>query len=822
MVRSCGMIPKMLAARLFMRALAVVLCLFVVAGCGRTAIFTPEGTEVVVAADAPKTVLFAVEEMTNMLSQAFGCDIPVVTAPTQGKFGIYLGDSEWSRKAGIDVSSLKRDAFTIVSDGSNAYVAGRDDPKEDTRKAIYSPHTGGWQQYHEHATLFGVYEFLERYVGVRMYFPGELGTIVPRTSAVRVPAARFTVTPDFSARNYSAFDDGIYFDGTNRSAKLLAERKLNYQRNRMQTLYVPCCHGSNGFRIQRRFAKEHPEYMALMNRGGKIVRDTNLNERVHRGQVCHSSAVYDEFFKDICSYAKGEPPEVRGMGCWREGEKRQDWALATFRNPWVDVMPQDAYAECHCDRCQTAYRKGDLNYATELIWGRTVELANRIRAAGLDIHITQMAYVPYRRIPDFDIPGNVDVMVAEGGPWSASNPTRLREEYDEIRRWSEKLKRPVWIWTYPNKYGAMNLPNIPNGTPRAWAWYFKDVSPWIFGTFAESENDRSFYNMLTYYVFGKVCWNTKVDVDALLDEYFRLMFGPAAKPMATLVDEIERKWVNEVAGNLVETPLGPTRHPPSPYALYTQIYSPETIGRWDGLLKDAAALVPDGSLEARRIALYRSEILDPLAKAAKDYLDEISVEREVRRRAAERDRNILVNCDFTAPESKRSKRHFGYFDAKTGAWKGGWICGNEDVPYVSFSDETPPGVTGRSVRLASADKPRRIQIGNHFEPASGRFRPGVRYRISYFVRLHDVVPAEADGGVGIRIFCDHNSWFPKNRITGTTDWIHQEFFFTAGEGSSDYLSQFTLYLWHATGTVEYAGLRIEPCDDDRTAGGERK
>lgn len=799
------------------RAIAFAVCFATVAGCDRTTVFTPDGTEVVIAPDAPKSVLFAVEEMTNLLSKAFGRDIPVVASPTPGKAGIYLGDNEWSRKAGIDVAPLKRDAFTIVSDGLNAYVAGRDDPNEDTHEAVYSPYTSVWNQLHEHATLFGVYEFLERYAGVRMYFPGELGTIIPKTTSLRVPATRFTVTPDFSVRNYSAFDDGMYFDGTNRSMKLLAERKLNYRRNRMQTLYVPCCHGSNGFRIQQRFAKEHPEYMALMERGGKMVRDTDPNVRAHRGQLCHSSAVYDEFFKDICSYAKGEPPEVRGMGYWRKGDKNQDWAIATFRKPWVDVMPQDSYAECHCEKCQAAYRKDGLNYATELIWGRTVELANRIKAAGLGIRITQMAYVPYRRIPDFDIPDNVDVMVAEGGPWSVSNPVKLQEEYGEIRRWSEKLKRPVWIWTYPNKYGGMNLPDIPNGTPRAWAKYFKDVSPWIFGTFAESENDRSFYNMLTYYVFGKVCWNTKVDVDALLDEYFRLMFGPAAKQMAALVDEIERKWVNEVAGNLVDTPLGPTRNPPSLYALFTKIYSPETIKRWEGWLDEAAALVPDGSLEFRRIALYRREILDPLAKSAKEYLDGISVEREVRRRAARKDMNILVNSDFTAPVDGRSNRHFGYYDSKTGAWKGGWICNKEDVPYVSFSDDVPPGVKGRSVRLTSVDKPRRIQIGNHFEPVSGNFKPGVRYRISYFVRLHNVVPGAADGGVGIRTLCDHNTWFPKNRITGTTDWIHQEFFFTAGKKSSERLSQFTLYLWHSTGAVEYAGLRIEPCEEGNAA-----
>ena len=154
--------------------------------CGKALILAPGNTEVVIAPDAPKTVLFAVEELTNLLSQAYGCAVPVVTSPTPGKKGIYLGDSQWTRAAGIDVAALKRDAFTIVADASSVYIAGRDDTKEDTHHSVYSPHTGVWAQYHEHATLFGVYEFLERYAGVRMYFPGELGTIVPRTAGISV------------------------------------------------------------------------------------------------------------------------------------------------------------------------------------------------------------------------------------------------------------------------------------------------------------------------------------------------------------------------------------------------------------------------------------------------------------------------------------------------------------------------------------------------------------------------------------------------------------------------------------------------------------
>ena len=252
----------------------------------RAAVFTPGEVEVVVAQDAPKTVAFAVEELTNFLAQAFGVPVPVVYAATPGKKGIYLGDSEASRKAGIDVSTMSRDAFAIVSEKDRVFIAGRDDPKEDTHKAIYSKHTGVWAQLHEHATLFGVYEFLECWAGVRMYFPGELGTIVPRKAQIIVPEGRIDLAPDFLERNYSAYSDGIWYEGEDRDMRLLPARKLNYTRNRMQTLYIPCCHGSRGFDVQRRFSKEHPDYMALFKKKGELVRDLDPPSGAALPQLC--------------------------------------------------------------------------------------------------------------------------------------------------------------------------------------------------------------------------------------------------------------------------------------------------------------------------------------------------------------------------------------------------------------------------------------------------------------------------------------------------------------------------------------------------------
>lgn len=766
-------------------------------------------TEVVVAPDAPKTVLFAADEMTNVLSQVFGEAVPIVTAPSAGRHGIYLGDSVWTRAAGIDVSRFPRDGFSIIAKGRDVFIAGRDDTRVDFYFSINSPVAGAWDLLNEHATLFGVYEFLERYAHVRFYFPGELGTVVPAAKSVSVPEGVFTDRPDFTVRRYAWSSDGVYFEGENRERPILPGRKLNYVRNRMATEYIPCCHGLNGFRVQQRFAQEHPEYMALFNKHDKgLVRDTDPNERSHHpGQVCHSSAVYDEIFEDICSYARGDGPEVRGMGSWKPGSSRQDWAIGTFRKPWVDIMPQDGMVKCLCERCRAAYNTNEFHYATELIWRRTAELANRLKKAGVDIRITQMAYTPYGRVPDFDLPDNIDVMVAVGGPWGLANTRTVAKEYGGIRKWAEKTGRPVWIWTYPGKHGAMNIANVPSGAPRAWAKYYQGAAPWIFGAYAECGCDRMFYNYLCYYVLGKVCWNSKTDVDALLKEHFRLMFGPAKEEMAAFSDDIERIWINETAGKSIETPLGPQRQAPSPYDIFMRIYSRQTLVRWKGWLDAAAAKVAPNSLEARRIALWRHEMFDPLLHAARDYRNAISVEREVRNRVTHPERkNILVNGDFSQTGTIKSDRHFGIW--KNGSvWQGGWIADVNSAPRISFHDDLPDGVKGRAMRIDGDGT--KITVQNHFTLLNGRFKAGHRYRVSCFVRLTDVVPLKPQSGFRMNVWCDHNTFFPKNCMTGTTGWIHQSFEFVAGQKSADYESSCSVFFWNATGRVDLADLRLE-------------
>ena len=154
--------------------------------------------EIVVSKEALPITRFAAEELQRFLQQILDAGIPMADSPTAGKISFICGLNSWSRAAGIDEKELTPESFVIRRSGRKIYIAGRDGKLLSRNHGVgksTSPQykveevlrNGYWPQFHEHATLFGVYEFLERFAGVRFYFPHECGTIIPERGYLILP-----------------------------------------------------------------------------------------------------------------------------------------------------------------------------------------------------------------------------------------------------------------------------------------------------------------------------------------------------------------------------------------------------------------------------------------------------------------------------------------------------------------------------------------------------------------------------------------------------------------------------------------------------------
>ena len=727
------------------------------AGCGRReAELRPGQTDVVVPDESSSTAKFAGAEMTNFLSQAWGVPVPLVKEPSDGRMAIVLGTNKLSRAAGLTDEGLEADAFRVKAVPGRVYLLGRDSAKWSPAALISIGQLRNVQT-QPRATLNAVYDFLERHVGVRFYFPGEMGTVVQKAGVVRVPLGERTIAPDFKVRKLHMFADGVWYDGEpTKPYKPCPPKILAWMRLRLQSREVPCSHGQTMFWYPERFGKTHPEYFQLKKDG---TRCTNVAPRAcdcSTRQLCHTSPIWDEMYKDAKSYLTGEDASVRGVPSYANSKKLA-WGENTSERMYVDLMCQDGFQECHCPNCQAAYDKSyGLQYATELIWSNTVKVANRLKADGVKGYVTQMAYQPYANIPKVDIPDNVLVMVAEGGPWSKAEPDKLRKEQEHVRAWAKKAGGKVWTWTYPGKiYGRM-LPDVPQMSPHAWAEYFQALKPFIFGGFCETESDKWIYNYLNYYVFARLGWDTSLDVDALLDEHYRLMFGAGARQMKEIYEAMERKWVYDICGTTDQTPLGPVSRPATFHEICDRVYPPKELERLGRLYDEAEAAAGKGTMEARRVAFIRRHFHEPLAKAVLGYTEKISVKRALEERKRRRPvKNLLENADFTTLD--------------------GWTteAGSYKVSLDTTTFVSPPS----SIKLVSTNRTASLQY------IDGKLKPGAKYRLSFFLKLADVRAARHWCGVFAEYY-DTWTWhyFPHAAApVGTFDWAYQEYEFTVDE-----------------------------------------
>ncbi|MCF6176465.1 MAG: DUF4838 domain-containing protein [Victivallaceae bacterium] len=564
-------------------------------------------TEIVVPNDATKLARFAAVELQQILTESFGGKVAIVSKSTSGKIAIILGDNKLSRAAGIEIKQLSRDSFIIRTVGKNIYIVGIDDRKVNPMKAMKG---SIWSLYYQRATLFGVYDFLERFIGVKFYFPGKIGTIIPEHRTLKI-ADRIDITdrPDYTIRKFSTYS-GKWYEG-NLKSRNFPGKNLNYYRLRMETRYIPNNHGMARLGYLERFGKTHPEYFALMKNG----RRDNSASRALAGQFCFSSGVTNQIYKDAAAFLSGKTAKEAGILTKRFG---YTWDPSGFQPGYFNLMLQDGEYLCRGDKCQAHYSKG-LKAKSEFFWQQVVKVAKRLKANGIKGYITAMAYGFNQIVPEVKLPDNVLVMTAVRGPWVESYKNVQQKEDTLVRKWVKKTGRKTWLWNYTNKYGGLNIPDIPALTPRAIGSYYKKMQPDIIGAYMQSNTDRYIFNYLNYYVFSKVAWDNNLDLDALLDEHYREMFGAAAPAMKNIYEKLESLWLNGTFGKPVDTPMGPTCIPPSQYVLWEKIYSTATLKALRGKFDQAEKLAKDDRKALKRVKFMRKNLLKPLLNAAATY-----------------------------------------------------------------------------------------------------------------------------------------------------------------------------------------------------------
>lgn len=590
--------------------------------------------EIVVGDEAGKVAAFAAQEMQALLQKVTGAELPIVSQVSGRGTAIHLGDTALARRNGVDAAKLPRDAFVIKSVGKDIFIAGRDARDTDPRRGYYV-----WGILYERGTLFGVYDFLERFAGVRFFFPGDMGTVTPKQPTLRVPAIDVYEAPDFDTRGLRFNSDTLLPDGRRFGDDRWVWTRLHL-RWRYSTLYIPCCHGLSRRGYLQRFGKSNPEYFALLPNGK---RDSDPNIHGHRGHLDYlNEGFLNEVFLDAKAYLTGQPASSRGI--LAKGKVGYD--PSSHQPGYVDLGPQDGLGEQSWDRSPESWKYWAEGRQADLIWGYVAKIARRLKEEGIPGNVTNFAYSCFRQVPsdEVDLPDNVYVQVCLRGPWDDTIPELKRRNDELIRGWNKKIKTgKVWLWNYMHDYNGHVPKGVPPVSTHLIANYYRRLAPHLRGSRSQGSNYYLLFNYLNNYTFYKVCWNTQTDAAALMRDHSEKLFGPAAGPMGEFFARVEDIWEHEALGEVRETDLGPIPIRKTQDEVWKRIYTEEVMAELKGLFAKARRLAAKDRTALARVEFYEEKFLGEIENQRKAYFDRVGDVRDLFCEAARISTKIAVD-----------------------------------------------------------------------------------------------------------------------------------------------------------------------------------
>ena len=553
----------------------------------------------IVCTDPVRTVRLGANDLAKYLGTMLGTKLKVVRQASGKVPAIYVGRSETAKKAGLDPSKLEGDGYYIKTIGKDVCIIGID------RTEPYHSLSG---------TLFGVYEFLERFCGARFYFPGP-GTILPKHKNLTLPEIDLADRPDSMmrfahmgalSRALGGVKPGFYDSGFTK-AQRLKMRELW----RFSELLPHIPHGMNKLDLPRRFGKTHPEYFALV----QGYRQNGDKPWIHEGSQfsypCFSSEeLKNELYLDCETVLLGKDPATRNL---------KKLGSYCFTPPMVAIMPSDGLLFCECPKC--AQYKTPKEKSTQ-IWRFMTDIARRLQKNKVPGFFGMYAYEQFAPVPDesVEIPSNMVVQLAAGSPWMAKSETLFNQYSDWLSDWQKRLGRRPFVWVYPTKLSA-RVACIPNPTPHTTGKFLKRNAPKSRGYFWEAQNDRWLYSALDTYLMCRIAWNNSLDPEAVLDEYFRTMFGPAAASMKEFYGILETNWL-KILSDTRDTGYGPKWNLKSEYEIWNEIYTKEEIARTEKILAEAERLCASDAASLERVKYIRKYLWEPVIDGRKKFLSQ--------------------------------------------------------------------------------------------------------------------------------------------------------------------------------------------------------
>ena len=569
--------------------------------------------EIVTGKKPTKIVSFAAKELKTYLDRVSGASFNIVEEKKASP-SIILGDCAYSRAKGLDVKKLKRDGFYRTTKGKDIYILGRDNPVKGNFKT-QPKRTFVW--YVERATLFGVYDFLEKECGIRWFMPGKMGEVVPKMNIISISSHDIKDEPKNIDRGFSQAHVFHYYkkNGAYPDIKDLCKDEneiwLWLLRIRYQTEdLVSGCHSSHYMEFDKRFGTDHPEYFALMPNDTRSI-------KTGRGYyLCYSEkGLSDTFIKDARAYLTGKSAQSRGIKSWKH---------IAYKNQYM-IDPNDAYPGCNCKKCLSILKKYKSIDYSEVMFQAITKVAQGVKDIK-DTYITTLVYGSKMFPPkSVKLPENVMIRLCIAGPNAVYRPLANNAQIDLLKEWRARIKGNIVLYTYTIASYKKHLLGVPEIFPHAMSKFLKQVEPYTEGMYMCSGAVVEIYRLLNHYMMMKLLWDPNQDIDKLLDDYFAKLYGPSSKEIKQIYRILEDNWEkimtfypeNKNMNNLWRANAYGVA---STSDVWEKIYTEAEMNRIKKLLDVASKKAKHNTLVKKRIAFFEKWAYGTLLKYRKIYI----------------------------------------------------------------------------------------------------------------------------------------------------------------------------------------------------------
>lgn len=407
-------------------------------------------------------------------------------------------------------------------------------------------------------TLYGVYEFFEDLCGVRFLTFDH--TYYPKDAVGRkIPLGVRFVNPTFAFR-------WSYYGESSRYPDFAARLRVNTVSD------DPKLGGRTGFRLvshnvaylvpPARWAKDHPEYFALLNGQRK------LEEGGGGPQLCMSN------------------PEL--IGVVKDAVREEIRKNPTARNINIAQMDNESY--CTCPNCAAIDAREESHAGSTLAFVNAV--AERIEKTNPDVLISTYAYL-YTRKPPKTIKPRRNVMIqlcsiecCDFHPIDDASCPLNRSFCADMAGW-QRIANNVFIWHYNTNFKGYVLP-FPNlrSIGKSVSYFAQNNGKGVFMQ-AAGNGFSTELSDLRNYVMARCLWKPGRDSFKEAEEFCRLHYAESAAPIIAYL-----KYYHDLVG---KSGAHPTCFPTES----SLCISPDSARRIMGYFHEARSLAKSDAVRAR-------------------------------------------------------------------------------------------------------------------------------------------------------------------------------------------------------------------------------